>query len=329
MITAATYNVFNLSMPRTPEERRRYDGLVNVVRWIKPDSLNLQEILAVTPVEAGSLVKKFADDTDLACMTAPNPKSGEPSVPALAASQHGHLDSTGTFRGNYYVAQMWNPDVQPIPGGWRAYNGMPDFWHAMSTIRLDFGGRKIKTGAFQGDPFRPDWRYNESRRVTSAFLGQTGWLGADFNCLSADLRKVNGLEGLVRRLFHRPPYYYPEPYTRQRHDMLEYQILWRKNPRKRPIADRRAAEVMLRAGLLDPAAVLNVPLQASCGHWTSPDGKQDTWGYRNIDTSRVTRDVAQALVSHKVVDTEEAKNSSDHLPAVTVVDETRIPPQEE
>ncbi|MFF1417984.1 hypothetical protein [Streptomyces sp. NPDC058280] len=180
MITRhGTYNLFNLSIPQSDEEKERYARLVGTIRSLDVHSLAVQEVLGHTPEDAGRLLQQLADDTGLSCMTAPNPASGAPAMPAIAASQHGYPDKNGVSRGNYHVGILRNPEVQPVPGGWRAYNGAPDFWHALATLVLDFGGTQLKIGSFQGDPFRPDWRYNEARRVTSAFLGQEGLLGMD------------------------------------------------------------------------------------------------------------------------------------------------------
>ncbi|RSO07013.1 hypothetical protein DMH18_26625 [Streptomyces sp. WAC 06783] len=308
LIRIGTYNLFNLSAPRSAAEKERYDAIVEVIRGLDVHALCVQEVLGTSPEEAGLLLRQLAQDTGLECMTAPDPASGAPSGPAIAASQHGHPDASGAFRGNFHVGVLWAPDVEPVPGGWRAYNGLPDFWHALATIRLDFGSTPIKVGSFQGDPFRPDWRYNEARRVTSAFLGQLGILGADFNCISADT-----WPGTTR-------YYDHDPYTEQDHDLLEYQILWRDDPSEPPVADRRAAEVMRRQGLLDAAPLANAPWHPSCGHWTDAVGTPDIWGPRRIDTLRVTRRLAPGVHTHRTVQTTESLAASDHLPVVTEIE---------
>ncbi|MGY4969562.1 hypothetical protein ACWGCC_10070 [Streptomyces nigrescens] len=321
LIRHGTYNLFNFSKPRTSEEKERYWRLVEATRALGVHSLSVQEVLGVDAEEAGQLLRQFADDTCLRCMTAPNPRSGAPAEPAIAASQHGHLDKSGAFRGNYHVGLLWSPEIQPVPGGWRAYNGLPDFWHALATQLLDFGGTRLKIGSFQGDPFRADWRFNEARRVVSAYLGQSGLLGGDFNGLASDLRAGRRFHKFLRWLWPwaGPDYYDPEPYSRQRHDLLEFQIQWRDKRPRRPKADRRAGEVLRRQGLLDAAAVADVPWQATCGHWPG-----DVWGLRRIDTNRVTRDIAPAVVSHESVFTDLTRLAADHLPIVTAVDNSRI-----
>ncbi|MGW7004187.1 hypothetical protein ACWGCW_15540 [Streptomyces sp. NPDC054933] len=313
LIRTGTYNLFNLFLPRSTEEKERYELLVRVIRELDVHALAVQEVLGETLEEAGALLRQLADDTGLKCMTAPNSISGAPSEPAIAASQQGHPDQHGVFRGNYHVGVLWAPDIEPTPGGWRAYNGMPDFWHALATVRLDFGGSPIKVGSFQADPFRPDWRYNEARRVTSAFLKQLGILGADFNCVSADF-----LPGSTT-------YYDHDPYTEQDHDLLEYQILWRDDPSEPPVADRRAAEVMRRQGLLDTAPLANAPWQPSCGHWTDAAGNPDVWGPRRIDTLRVTRRLALGIRTHRTVRTTNSLAASDHLPVVADIATSATP----
>lgn len=313
IIRIGTYNVFNLSTPRNPEEKERYARLVGVIRDLDVHALAVQEVLGDTPEDAGTLLRQLADDTGLDCMTAPSQVTGAASEPAIAASQHGHPDKDGVFRGNYHVGVLWHPEVRPLPGGWRAYNGMPDFWHALATVRLDFGGTAVKVGSFQGDPFRPDWRYNEARRVTSAYLGnQLGVLGADFNCVSADCLPGTGA------------YYDDDPYTEQKHDMLEYQILWRNDPSELPVADRRAAELMRRQGLLDTAPLANAPWAPSCGHWTDAAGNPDIWGPRRIDTLRLTRRLAPGVRTHHTIRTATSLAASDHLPVVAETETREI-----
>jgi hypothetical protein len=74
-----TYNLFNLSRPRTAKEETRYAAQVAVVRGLNFQSLAVQEVLGPTREDTGSLLRQFADDTGLRCMTAPNPVSGAPA----------------------------------------------------------------------------------------------------------------------------------------------------------------------------------------------------------------------------------------------------------
>lgn len=313
IIHSGTYNLFNLALPQSGDEKDRYERLVGVIRYLGADSLAVQEVLGRTLEDAGRLLRQIADDTGMAYMTAPNPALGVAAMPAIAASQHGHPDKNGVFRGNYHVGLIWAPGVEPLPGTWRAYNGTPDFWHALAIHVLDFGGTRIKVGSFQGDPFRPDWRYNEARRVTSAFVSQIGLVGMDANCVSADLSPSTGR------------YYDHDPCTDQNHDLLEYQIQWREDPSEPPVADRRAAEVMHRQGLLDTAALVDAPWEASCGHWIDSAGRPDVWGPRRIDTVRVTRHLAPAVRAHRTIRTDSSLAASDHLPVVVDI-ETDVDP---
>lgn len=210
------------------------------------------------------------------------------------------------FRGNYHVGLLWNPAVKPVPGGWRAYNGIPDFWHALATLKLDFGGIQIKCGSFHHDPFRPNWRYNEARRVTSAFIGQLGVVGMDANGVSADRTRSGEL-------------YDRDPYTEQDHDLLEYQIQWREDPSQPPKADRDAAELMRRQGLLDTAPLAEAPWEPTTGHLVGPDGTADPFDPRRIDVIRVTRPLAPAVRSHRTIRTSTSLKASDHLPVLAQI----------
>ncbi|MGX1762313.1 hypothetical protein ACWIG5_36365 [Streptomyces lydicus] len=115
IISHGGYNVFNLSKPRSVEEKERYARLVNVTRGLGVQSLSVQEVLGDSPEGAGHLLQQFADDTGLECMTAPNPATAAPAMPAIAASQHGHPDKNGAFRGNYHVGVLWAPASNPYP----------------------------------------------------------------------------------------------------------------------------------------------------------------------------------------------------------------------
>ncbi|WP_439681569.1 endonuclease/exonuclease/phosphatase family protein [Embleya sp. MST-111070] len=292
-----TYNLFNLGGILGRADHVRYGHLVNAIRGMDVHALAVQEIIGDEPEDGAKVLLKLADDTGLTCTTAPDPKTGAPAGPALASSQH-----------TYHTAMLWHPDIQPVPGGWRAYNGAPDFWHSMATVVLDVGGKNIKLASFHGDPFRPDWRYNEARRVSSAFrAGTPGAIGADWNAISAD-RRPDGT------------YYDTDPYTHQDHIDLEYQIEWREDPSETPVADRRASEVLRRSGLFDTAALLDTPWEPSSGHWPDGKGDPDKWGERRVDTIRITRHLIPGLRSHRTIRTPDTLAGSDHLPVVVEVE---------
>ncbi|MCC3766093.1 endonuclease/exonuclease/phosphatase family protein [Streptomyces sp. UNOC14_S4] len=288
-----TYNLYKLAIPRAQEERNRYEQVVRSIRTMGVHVLAVQEIIGAEPDDGAKVLWQLADDTGLTCTTAPDPTTGTSAGPALASSQH-----------HFHTGLLWHPDLTAVPGGWRAYNGAPDFWHSLATLVLDAGGPPVKFASFHADPFRPDWRYNEARRVTSAFrAGVPGAIGADWNAISADHRTDGTL-------------FDDDPYTAQDHIDLEYQVEWREDPTAPPKADRRASEVLRRGGLLDTAAVLDVPWEPTTGHWTDGQGDPDRWGPRRIDTIRITDHLVPALRAHRTVRTPDTLAASDHLPVV-------------
>ncbi|MEU3572975.1 endonuclease/exonuclease/phosphatase family protein [Kitasatospora sp. NPDC036755] len=297
MLRFATYNLFNLGSVKSRQEQDRYDLLVQVIRDLDPDVLAVQEIIGRTPEAAATVLRRLADDTSLDCRVV-RPRDDSAPTLALASSTH-----------DFHTAVLWRPGTEPVRGGWRGYDGGVDFWHSMATVVLDVGGPEpVKFASYHGDPFRGDFRFNEARRVHSAFRsGVLGAIGSDSNSISAD-RRPGGA------------YYDHDPYTEQDHEWLEYQVLWREDPEDPPVADRRAGEVLHRGGLLDAAAVLDAPWQPSAGHWSDEDGDPDIWGERRIDHARVTRRLAPALRTHRIVRTEQSLAASDHCPVVAELD---------
>ena len=111
-------------------------------------------------------------------------------------------------------------------------------------------------------------------------------------------------------------FYDPDPIEQHGwHDAATYQAAWDEDPDAAPRVDRRAAERLRRAGLLDAAAVLDAPWQPSCGHW-----RDDPHGPRRIDRILATAAVRPALLSYEVVDTDITRSLSDHLPVVVGLD---------
>jgi exonuclease III len=83
--------------------------------------------------------------------------------------------------------------------------------------------------------------------------------------------------------------------------------------------DRRAAERLRRAGLIDAACHLGVPWEASSGHWPG-----DPHGPRRVDRFLASADLAAGLATHRVWRTPAALGLSDHLPVVIGLDEVAL-----
>jgi hypothetical protein len=83
--------------------------------------------------------------------------------------------------------------------------------------------------------------------------------------------------------------------------------------RRKHWADRVPGDVLFAGGLLDAAAVLRAPWQATVGYYPG-DGYGARGILRRIDAIRVQRRVAPALRAYQVCDTELARRASDHLP---------------
>ncbi|MDX3224492.1 hypothetical protein [Streptomyces sp. ME19-01-6] len=297
-----TYNLLDLEMPRTPAQWARYELIVTVITEIyrgRAGALAVQEIIGDTRAEAGRVLRMLADDTGLQCNAVPARRSKP--VAALASSQP---RGRGSLR--YHVGMLWTPEIQPVPGGMRAYDGGPDFWHAMLTLRLDAGGPvPVKWAAYHADPFRPRKRFHEAHRVLSAFQDERvpGAVGADWNNISAD-RRPNGR------------YYDEDPYTHQHHRKLRYQIKWNPDDPDAKTADRDSTEFLRRepGGLHDIAAVVDVPWTPSCGHWVDEHNRTDDFGLRRIDTIRATAELACVARAHTTHHSPHSEKASDHLP---------------
>jgi endonuclease/exonuclease/phosphatase family metal-dependent hydrolase len=97
-----------------------------------------------------------------------------------------------------------------------------------------------------------------------------------------------------------------------------YQCQWDYDSggRRRHRADRRPGDVLWAGGLHDAAALAGADWQPTTGH--HPDDVYGRNGVRRrIDAVRVTGELAAAIRGHHVLDSEAAREASDHLP-VTV-----------
>ncbi|MDO0936546.1 endonuclease/exonuclease/phosphatase family protein [Streptomyces sp. DG2A-72] len=294
---------------------------VKAVQEFGPDLLGLQEVVvdeAATPpaqwdAVAALTIAAFAEDCGLSAAVPATP--GRPQGVAMAANSHRA----------WYTAVLWNPDsVGHVSGSYRPL-GAPDFWHGLTTLAFDIGAAEPLTlVSYQGDPFRPNWRAEEALRI-KGLLRRTGGVKpalviGDFNALSAALRP--------RRWWQwRRKYYDAEPYLKQRHDDLEYQVQPNRIGKRfrRQLADREQTKNLLRDGyMVDAAAHLGVPWHPTVGHWPDGQGDPDPWGMRRIDLILASRPVVPALQEYGVQGSKAALAGSDHLIPWITVDPVKI-----
>ena len=307
MLKIGNYNAYKLCLDARGTDA--WNARVTAVRELAPDILGFQEGVVdedATPhdqwdAQAAETISAFAADCRLTAAVAATP--GRPHGVAMAANAHRA----------WYTAVLWNPDTMaPVPGSYRPL-GSPDFWHGLTTIDFDIGAAEpLTVFSYHGDPFRPNWRAEESLRI-KGLLRITGGVRpalviGDFNALSAALRR--------RRWWQlRRKYYDPEPYLKQRHDDLEYQVPPSQIGKwyRRQLADRRQTKNLLRKGyMVDVAAHLGAPWQATVGHWEDGQGDPDPWGPRRIDLILASRPVAPAVTGYGVLNSETALKGSDH-----------------
>ncbi|MEU8924638.1 endonuclease/exonuclease/phosphatase family protein [Kitasatospora sp. NPDC048545] len=326
MIRVANLNAYKLH-PRDVATQG-WEARVTAIREVGPDVLCLQEVLVDEDApedasedgivdeakrlrrwdaQAAAVIARLAKDCGL---TATTIRPGGSAGP-VAMARNAHRP--------WYTAVLWNPTtVTPVPGGFRPY-GSPDYWHGCTTIQLDIGAQSpLLVVSYHGDPFRPDFRANEARRLKGAFRrtggAKPGIVLGDFNSISAATVTVDGVERL----------YDEEPYRDQDHDDLEYQCV-PETIGDTNLADRRATAMLLRRGfMVDAAAHVGAPWQPTVGHWADGQGDPDPWGRRRIDLALATRPVAPALVGYRTHRSPAAEAASDHLLVVVDIDPSRI-----
>ncbi|NGO73197.1 hypothetical protein, partial [Streptomyces boncukensis] len=273
MFTTVTYNLQNLGLPEaSPTSPTQYQKVVDVLREVLedvPDArgvvVGVQEIVAPTLRAAGRVIKALARDTGMCCQALPTVDNQ--AVPAVARGRRGNGPAGLTF----FVGLLWAGSMEPIPGTLRAYHDQ--MWHGLITAQFDVGlPQPLLVGSWHANPWCPDARLSEARRVSVPFTapGLPGVLSSDTNMLAADPARDGS------------SYYDPDPssYGDLDNPLLDCQVRWSDDGV--PEADRRGAHVLLRRHLHDPAAVLDKPWQATCGHAPDP------WGPRRIDTNRIT-----------------------------------------
>lgn len=292
MIRIVTWNLRDLYLAGARETRVETIG--TVLKEIDPDVVCVQEIRGSGPDRS---LARLGDAAGLDWRATPGWISGDDAEAPTAAIAIGAAD--------FHVGLLWRPGIIPVPGSFRQIGrAQGGLWHAAASIALPVGGpTPLTVVSCHLDPFRPETRFAEAARIASLTAGKTAIVAGDFNGPSAD-RRPDGT------------YYDPDPIEQYGwHDAATYQVAWDDDPDAAPRVDRRAAERLRRAGLVDAAAALDAPWQPSCGHW--PD---DPHGLRRIDRILATATVRPALRSHEVVDTETTRALSDHLPVVVGLD---------
>ncbi|MEV0472111.1 endonuclease/exonuclease/phosphatase family protein [Streptomyces prunicolor] len=319
MLKIGNFNAYRLSLDARGTDA--WNARVTAVRELAPDILGLQEIVVdedATPQEqwdaqAAETINAFAADCGLTA-----------TIPATPGRPHGVAMAANAHRA-WYTANLWKPGaVGFVPGSYRPL-GAPDFWHGLTTSAFDTGAPEPLTAvSYHGHPGSPLYRTEETRRI-KMILRRTGGVKpavvvGDFNVISAALRRLRGWQW-------RQTYYDPEPYLKQRHHDLEYQVppdrigkWWR-----RQLADREPTKSLLRDGyMVDAAAHLGVPWHPTVGHWPDGQGDPDPWGKRRIDLILVSRPVVPGLQEYGVQDSTAALAGSDHLIPWITLDPVKI-----
>jgi hypothetical protein len=100
-------------------------------------------------------------------------------------------------------------------------------------------------------------------------------------------------------------FYDPEPYEEQEPGLPHqlFQVRWNDDPTATPIVDRRAAEKLRRAGLVDAAWHLGAPWAPTTGHHAS-----EPHGDRRIDGWRISAAARERMTGIEVAKTDH----SDH-----------------
>jgi endonuclease/exonuclease/phosphatase family metal-dependent hydrolase len=301
MVSIMTWNVRDLFLTGARETRTEAIGAV--LKQAGADIVCVQEIRGHDP---GYSLSVLAEDSNMDWRATPgwiDYEDGDGEAPTAAVG----IGSAG-----FHVGIMWRNGITPVPDSFRQI-GRSDggLWHAAATITLEVSGPvPLTVICCHLDPFRPELRFSEAARISSLATGKTAVVAGDFNGVSAD-RRGDG------------SFYDPDPLVeRGWHDAATYQSLWDDDPDAPPRVDRRAAERMRRAGLVDAAVALEAPWQQTTGHF--PD---DPHGPRRVDRILATASASPALHSYAVIDTAETRALSDHLPVIVELDPAALTPQ--
>lgn len=281
--------------------------------------LAVQEIIAPDPVDEGDPDKAWLAARRLAELAEATGLRHEhaPGKPALALGNH-----------RFHTALLWADGLTPA-GGFHAMSGA-NCWHSYLLLNLDVGApAPVKHASFHATPFGRNRRVDEAERILASMTRPDdrppGLVGGDWNSVSADrvrrvLRDEVYREGLV--LYDEDPYRHQpgrpgKPWFNVAwHPDFVYQCEFATSDEGALSwhADLRPGDVLFHGGLRDTAAALDVSPEPTVGHWPV----NDPYGYRRIDTIRVTPEIIPALNDHQVISTVTAKSASDHLPVLAV-----------
>lgn len=181
-IRIANLNAYKLSP--TTRNTRSWAARVTAIQEIAPDILALQEFILDESgtgrdrweSEAASLIQDLSEECGLSA-----------SVRVSAYHPHGTAMAANWHRPRW-TALMWNPHtVDVVEGSYRPF-GAPDYWHGCTTARFDVGAKvPVLIASYHGDPFRPDYRYNEALRLKGTICTTGGVRPAlcvgDFNSI--------------------------------------------------------------------------------------------------------------------------------------------------
>lgn len=298
MARMLSYNLFNYGASQDINETRRRDRLHAQIRALQPDVLAVQEIWADgddKAARASTLVHELADATGLTC----DLPDGQTSVAI------GNLP--------FHTALLWAPGIEAT--GWRECSGTQLF-HSLGRADLTIDSQLIRYASFHATPFGRYRRADEAERVVSLMNRPDdrppGLIGADFNCVHADLQPGGEWYYDHNPLSHIDVDWHP--------DFIHQCEWWRHDGALRFRATRETGEVLVAGGLVDAAAHLEAEWQRTCGHWPTGDPYPD----RRIDAIKATADLLPALRAYHVEDTAETTSISDHLPVVVDYDPTAI-----
>jgi hypothetical protein len=160
LLKIGNYNAYKLRLDARGSTA--WNARVTAVRELAPDILGLQEVVvdeaAIPSAQwdaiAAQTITAFAEDCGLTA-----------AVPATPGRWHGVAMAANAHRA-WYTATLWNPSTAAVvPGSYRPL-GAPDFWHGLTTAAFDIGAPEPLTAvSYHGDPFRPNWRTDEARRI--------------------------------------------------------------------------------------------------------------------------------------------------------------------